>query len=152
MYQRTVLPNQLRIVTQQMKERESVAVGLLIGTGGRYENDQIKGAAHFLEHILFKGSRKYSCKAIKELIEGVGGALNAFTSEENTCYFAKIPSVHLNRTFDILADMVFNPLIERKDVEKERTVILEEIKMYHDVPQYFVLELLDELMWPNHPL
>lgn len=152
MYQKTILPNKLRIVTHHMKERDSVSVGLLIGTGGRYENDQNKGAAHFLEHILFKGSKNYSCEEIKELIEGVGGALNAFTSEESTCYFAKIPSKHLNRTFDILADMVIHPLINKKDVDKERTVILEEIKMYHDVPQYFVLELLDELLWPNHPL
>ena len=152
MYQKTVLPNKLRIITHPMKERDSVSVGLLIGTGGRYENDQNKGAAHFLEHILFKGSKNYACEEIKELIEGVGGSLNAFTSEESTCYFAKIPSKYLNRTFDILADIVFHPLINKKDVDKERTVILEEIKMYHDVPQYFVLELLDELMWPNHPL
>ena len=135
-----------------MKGRDSVSVGLWIATGGRYENDRIKGAAHFLEHILFKGSKKYSCEQIKELIEGVGGSLNAFTSEESTCYFAKIPAKHLNSTFDILADMVFSPLIRKEDVDKERSVILEEIKMYHDVPQYFVMELLDELIWPDHPL
>ena len=152
MYQKIVLPNKLRIITHPMKERESASVGLLISAGGRYENAKNKGAAHFLEHILFKGSKHYSCAEIKELIEGVGGALNAFTSEEMTGYFAKTPSKHLDRTFDILADMVFDPLINKKDVDKERTVILEEIKMYHDVPQYFVLELLDELMWPHHPL
>ncbi len=152
MYQKTVLPNKLRIISHHMKERESVSVGLLIATGGRYENKKNKGAAHFLEHILFKGSKNYSCEEIKELIEGVGGALNAFTAEETTCYFAKTPGKHLPRTFDILGDMVFDPLINKKDVDKERTVILEEIKMYHDVPQYFVLELLDELMWPDHPL
>lgn len=152
MYQKTVLPNKLKVLTHHMKERDSIAVGLLIGSGGRYEDDKNKGAAHFLEHILFKGSKKYSCTQIKELIEGVGGTLNAFTSEESTCYFAKIPAKHINRTFEILADMVFYPLIKAEDVKKERTVILEEIKMYHDVPQYHVLELLDGLMWPNHPL
>lgn len=152
MYQKTVLENQLRVVTHSMKGRDSIGVGIWVGSGGRYEEDRIKGAAHFLEHIVFKGTRKYSCGKIKELIEGVGGSLNAFTSEEQTCYFAKIPSKHLPKTFDILADMVFNPLITKKDVAKESGVILEEIKMYHDLPQYYVLELLDGLMWPDHPL
>ena len=151
-YQRTDLSNDLRVVTHPMKERESVALGIWIGVGGRYEQDQIKGAAHFIEHIAFKGSAKYSCKQIKELIEGVGGTLNAFTSEEQTCFYAKFPTKHLKLTFDILADIILNPQIAAKDVAKERTVIIEEIKMYHDLPQYFVLELLDELLWPNHPL
>ena len=86
------------------------------------------------------------------LIEGVGGALNAFTSEEQTCFYAKIPSKHLNQTFDVLADMIVHPLIALGDVNKEKTVIVEELKMYHDLPQYFVLELLDGLLWPGHPL
>lgn len=152
MYQKTVLENNLRVVTHDMKDRDSVSLGVWVGTGGRYEEDKIKGAAHFLEHILFKGSKKYSCEQIKEQIEGVGGTLNAFTSEEFTCYFAKIPAKHLDRTFDILSDMAFHPLITKKDVDKERTVILEEIKMYHDLPQHYVIDLLEELMWPNHPL
>ncbi len=152
MYQRSDLSNGLRVVSCPMKDRESAALGLWIGSGGRHETDRNKGVAHFLEHILFKGSKHYSCEQIKEKIEGVGGTLNAFTAEEQTCYFAKIPAKHLAKTFDILADMVTGPLIDKKDVEKERGVILEEIKMYHDLPQYYVLELLDELMWPNHPL
>jgi len=152
MYRKSSLLNGLRIVTHDMKERESVGIGFWVGVGGRYEDDTIKGAAHFLEHILFKGSEKYSCTAIKEEIEGVGGSLNAFTSEELTCYYAKIPARYEKKTFDILADMVFHPKISPKDVERERGVICEEIKMYHDLPQYYVLELLDELLWPNHPL
>ncbi|MFA5088513.1 MAG: pitrilysin family protein [Candidatus Omnitrophota bacterium] len=152
MYHKTVLANGLRIVTNEMKERDSVGIGFWVDVGGRYESDEIKGAAHFLEHILFKGSEKYSCKEIKERIEGVGGSLNAFTSEEHTCYFAKIPAKHLKRAFDILADMVFHPSIPPQEVLKERGVIIEEIKMYHDLPQYFVMELLDGLMWPGHPL
>ena len=151
-YQKTVLSNGLRIISHPMKDRNSAAVGFWVGAGGRFEDDRIKGAAHFLEHILFKGSKKYSCGEIKERIEGVGGSLNAFTSEEQTCYFAKIPHTHLELTMDILGDMVFHPLITKADVEKESGVIIEEIKMYHDLPQSFVMELLDELMWPNHPL
>lgn len=152
MYKKTVLPNKLRVITHEMKDRDSASLGIWIAAGGRYENTKNKGVAHFLEHILFKGSKKYSCDAIKELIEGVGGSLNAFTSEEYTCYYAKIPAKHLNQTFDVLSDMVFAPLISKEDVNKERGVILEEIKMYHDLPQHFVIELLEELMWTNHPL
>ncbi|HBG62472.1 MAG: hypothetical protein A2306_10570 [Omnitrophica WOR_2 bacterium RIFOXYB2_FULL_38_16] len=152
MYKCDKLKNGIRIVTHDMKQRDSIAIGLWVGVGGRYESDQLKGAAHYLEHMLFKGSKKYSCNQIKEMIEGVGGALNAFTSEEQTCYYAKIPAIHLERTFDILADMVFHPKISSKDVQKEKTVILEEIKMYQDLPQYRVLEILDSLLWPDHPL
>lgn len=152
MYKKTELSNGLRIVTHEIKDRESIAIGLWIGAGGRHEEDKIKGAAHFLEHIVFKGSKKYACEQIKEKIEGIGGALNAFTSEEQTCFYAKIPSKHLNQTFDVLADMVLNPTIATKDVNKEKTVIIEEIKMYHDLSQYYVLELLDGLLWPDHPL
>ena len=152
MYKKETLKNGLRIVTHDIKDRDSIALGFWIGVGGRYEEDRFKGAAHFLEHIVFKGSQKYSCEEIKIRIEGVGGALNAFTSEEQTCFFAKIPSKHLRQTFDVLADMVVYPKITSKDVKKEKTVIVEEIKMYHDLPQYFVLELLDGLLWPQHPL
>ncbi len=152
MYHKTTLPNGLRVISHNIKERDSVALGIWIGVGGRYENDRVKGAAHFLEHMLFKGSKKYGCAEIKKNVEGVGGTLNAFTSEEQTCYYAKIPAQHFAKTFDTLGDMVSSPLLKEQDLEKERTVILEEIKMYHDIPQYFVMEVLDTLIWPNHPL
>lgn len=151
-YKKTKLANHLRVVTHNMKERDSLALGLWIGSGGRHEEDRVKGIAHFLEHISFKGSQKYNCDEIKEKIEGIGGSLNAFTTEEQTCYYAKIPANHIAQTFDVLADMVFFPRIDAEDVEKERGVIIEEIKMYHDLPQYYVLELLDRLIWPDHPL
>ncbi len=148
----TTLDNGLRIVSQYLKDRDSASIGVWVGGGGRYESDANKGVAHFLEHMAFKGSAKYSCQVIKQLVEGVGGNLNAFTSEEETCYYAKVPSLHLDKTFDVLADICFFPNITKKDLDKERTVILEEIKMYHDLPQYYVGELLEELLWPNHPL
>ena len=152
MYQKSVLSNNLRLITNQLKDRESVAVGVWVGVGGRFENDAEKGAAHYLEHILFRGSLKYSCNDIKGSIEGVGGTLNAFTGEEQTCYYAKVPTKYFDQTIDILTDMVFFPLIQKNDLERERTIILEEIKMYNDLPQYYVLELLDGLVWPEHPL
>jgi len=131
---------------------QSVSLGIWINTGGRYENAQFKGISHYLEHLLFKGSKKHSCRSIKESIEGVGGSLNGFTSEELTCYLVKIPGLHLNLALDILSDMVINPLLLESEVEKERTVILEEAKMYKDLPQSYVHELLDELLWPGQPL
>ena len=152
MYKRTDLKSKLRVISHQMKDRNSVAVGLWAGVGGRYEHEQNKGAAHFLEHILFKGTKDYKCAAIKEEIEGIGGSLNAFTSEECTCYFAKVPSKNAVKTFDVLSDMIIQPLITKKDVNKERGVILEEIKMYYDLPQHLVRDLLDELLWSGHPL
>lgn len=152
MYQKTELKNGLRIVTHRMKDRYSASIGFWIGAGGRYEEDRIKGAAHFIEHVVFKGSAKYSCDEIKQQVEGVGGTLNAFTSEEQTCYYAKIPAQHLAQAFDVLSDIVFFPKINPQEVKKEADVIVEEIKMYRDLPQYMVVELLEETMWPNHPL
>jgi predicted Zn-dependent peptidase len=151
-YRKSVLKNGVRVVSFQMPERESVSLGLWCGVGGRFESDKLKGAAHFLEHIVFKGTKKYSCTDLKERVEGVGGSLNAFTAEEQTCYYAKIPSQYISKTFDVLADMVFFPNIAKNDVESERGVILEEIKMYYDLPQYFVVDALEGLMWPDHPL
>jgi predicted Zn-dependent peptidase len=146
------LPNGLRTVIRPLTERNSVSLGIWMGVGGRYETEPEKGAAHFLEHIVFKGSQKYTDRQIKELIEGVGGTLNAFTSEEHTCFFAKIPARWLERTFDILADMTIAPFMAGKDIKKEKTVVLEEIKMYRDLPQYLVMDALGELLWPDHPL
>ena len=152
MYTKTTLPNGLRVVTHDMGDSDSIALGFWIGVGGRHEENRLKGAAHFLEHIVFKGSKKYSCGEIKTSIEGVGGTLNAFTSEEQTCFYAKIPTKHLGKTFDVLADMVTRPSIADTDIVKEKTVVVEEIKMYRDLPQYAVMELLDGLLWPDHPL
>lgn len=152
MYQQATLNNGIRVVTHDLKDRDSAAIGILVGVGGRSESDRIKGAAHFLEHIVFKGSKKYSCAQIKERVEGVGGSLNAFTGEERTCYYAKVPAPYVEQAFDVLADMFRQPLIRKNDMEKERTVICEEIKMYHDLPQYQVMDNLDRIMWPDHPL
>ena len=152
MYKKTVLDNGLRIVAHPMPSMESLSLGIWITIGGRYETFENKGISHFLEHMLFKGSKNYSCRKIKESIEGIGGSLNGFTSEEVTCYLVKIPAKYLKIALDILSDMVLRPTLTKTDIEKERTVILEEIKMYKDLPQSYVYELLDELLWPKHPL
>ncbi len=152
MYKKTIVNNGVRIVTNRMAAMQSAALGIWIKTGGRYESDADKGISHYLEHLLFKGSKRYSCRKIKESIEGVGGSLNGFTSEELTCFLAKLPGRHLYTALDILADMVLNPLLSPREIDKDRTVILEEIKMYKDLPQSYVYELLDELLWPKQPL
>ena len=152
MYKKTILDNGLRIITHAMPRMQSVALGIWIKTGGRYESPEFKGIAHFLEHLAFKGSKKYSCRKIKESIEGIGGALNGFTSEELTCYLVKLPHAHLDLALDILSDMIVNPSLLPEEIQKERTVIIEEIKMYKDLPQSYVYELLDGLLWPNQGL
>ena len=135
-----------------MPKMQSVALGIWIKVGGRYEIPENKGTSHFLEHILFKGSKNYTCRRLKESIEGVGGSFNGFTSEELTCYLAKIPSRYLDIAINVLSDMIIYPALPEYEIEKEKTVIIEEIKMYKDQPQTYCLELLDELLWPNQPL
>jgi len=152
MYKKTRLDNGLRIITKRLPGVRSVSLGIWINIGGRFEETAQKGISHFLEHMLFKGSAKYSCRSIKESIEGIGGALNGFTSEELTCYLVKIPGRYLPCALDILSDMVLNPSLRPADIKKEKTVILEELKMYRDLPQSYVYELLDELLWPAQPL
>lgn len=152
MYKKTVLANGLKVVSHAMPARQSLALGIWIKAGGRYESEEHKGISHFLEHLLFKGTKHYSCRKLKESIEGLGGALNGFTSEELTCYLVKIPARYMELALSILSDMVLYPTLPGEEIEKEKTVILEEIKMYRDQPQSFVYELLDELLWPNQPL
>ncbi|NQT47275.1 MAG: insulinase family protein [Candidatus Omnitrophica bacterium] len=146
------LENGLRVVVDEMPHMESVSIGVWCGVGGRHEMKRVCGISHFLEHIVFKGSESYTCRQIKEGIEGVGGALNGFTGEEYTCFLAKVPHEHLQDVFAILADMVQHPRIEKEDVEKERLVILEEIKMYKDLPSHYVHDLLSGVLWPKQPL
>jgi predicted Zn-dependent peptidase len=146
------LDNGVRIISCPMKDRKSLSLGIWAAVGSRYEQPRAAGISHYLEHMVFKGTKNYTCQQIKESIEGVGGAFNGFTSEEVTCYFVKMPSRYLDRGIDILSDMIVHPLLRDEDIRKERTVILEEIKMYKDQPQSYVYELLDSLLWPDHPL
>jgi len=151
-YNQARLDNGLRIIGHHISARHSAALGIWIKVGGRHETSANKGISHFLEHLLFKGTKKYSCRRLKESIEGIGGSLNGFTSEESTCYLVKVPANRINTGLSILSDMVINPTLPAQEIEKEKTVILEELKMYKDLPQSYVYELLDELLWPNQPL
>ena len=131
---------------------ETASLGVFLRGGARFEDRKVKGIAHFLEHMLFKGSRRYSHRQIKREIEGRGGSLNAFTGQEITAYYAHFLNKNLPRALDILLDMVFNPLLKEQEINKERNVILEEIKMYNDLPSARAGMLLDSLLWKKHPL
>ena len=146
------LNNGLRIILNHMPHMESATVGVWIDTGSRNEAKRVSGISHFLEHLIFKGTPARNTRKIKEEIEGRGGSLNGFTSEEVTCYLSKVSGKHIGVAIDVLCDMVLHATLAQKDVETERTVIIEEIKMYHDLPNHYVHDLINELMWPDQPL
>jgi predicted Zn-dependent peptidase len=148
----TVLKNGATVVTSSAQDAESVSLGVWVGAGGRHESPAIAGASHFLEHMLFKGTPTRSALAISQAIEGRGGYLNAFTQEEGTCYYARLPHEYFAQAFDVLADMYLNAAIKEDDFNRERDVIVEEIKMYQDLPQHVVQERLQEVMFKGHAL
>lgn len=152
MYEKTTLKNRLTVATHYMPSRVSASLGIWIRAGSRYEKPGTCGISHFFEHLLFKGTKRRNCEEIKQSIEGIGGALNAFTAEELTCYLSKVPRKFIGLALDVLGDMVLNASLAPKDIEMERRVILEEIRMYKDLPGHFVLELLTKLLWPDQPL
>ncbi|MBR4353955.1 MAG: insulinase family protein [Kiritimatiellae bacterium] len=133
-------------------EAESVAVGLFVRSGSRNERKAQAGISHFIEHMLFKGTAKRSALDITRAIEGRGGMFNAYTSEENTCFFAHIPDEYLAEAMDILVDMFKNAKLDAREFAKEKAVILEEIKMYADEPDSVAMENLQACLFPGHPL
>lgn len=151
-YEITQLDNGLRIISCQMPGMESAAIGVWVGIGGRYENEKVHGISHFIEHMLFKGTKKRSSLEISRAIEGVGGQINAYTSEEFTCYIVKVRGKHQGLALDVLLDMITSPLLSPEDIEKERLVVKEEIHMILDNPAGYAGEVIHELMWPDHPL
>ena len=142
-----------RLVVESMPERHSASVVFMFGGGSRLEDDRLAGVSHFIEHLFFKGTkRRPSSKEIADAIEGVGGFINASTDKELTAYWTRVPSEHLELGFDVLFDIVTNSRLDPADVERERMVILEELRMYQDQPQDLVQNLFEELIWPDHPL
>lgn len=148
----TTLPNGCRVATSAMPQVESVAIGVWAGVGGRHERVAESGHSHFLEHMLFKGTARRSAKKISQEIEGRGGYLNAFTQQESTCYYARVPAEWTALALDVLSDMVLEPKLASEDVDRERTVILEEIAMYRDQPDAHVFDLAAEALWSRHAL
>lgn len=151
-YRETVLANSIRVASSLMPQVDSVAAGIWVGVGGRYESKELSGASHFIEHLLFKGTKTKSARQISEAIEGRGGYLNAFTQEESTCYYARIGAKHSYEMMSILADMYLHPRFAPDDINRERGVIIEEIMMYRDQPQHVVSEKLVQMLWDGHAL
>jgi predicted Zn-dependent peptidase len=147
------LPGGARLVMASMPERLSASLVFMFGGGSRLEDDRLAGVSHFIEHLFFKGTRRRpTSKEIANDIEGVGGFINASTDKELTAYWTRVPAEHLPLGLDVLADIVSNSKLTPDDVERERMVILEELKMYQDQPQDYALNLLEEVIWPGHPL
>jgi predicted Zn-dependent peptidase len=151
-YTKIDLPNGLRIITEEIPHTHSVSMGIFTKVGSRYEDARISGISHFLEHMFFKGTERRTSKQISEAIEGIGGSLNASTSFDSTVYYSKVANIHFDRAVDTLSDMLLNSLFERKEIEKERRVIVEEINMSLDSPADWVHQLLDMALWGDQPL
>ncbi len=146
------LPNGLVVVTQEMPQMTSVSLGIWVGVGGRHEPASLSGVSHFIEHMLFKGTQRRSALRISQDVEGIGGYLNAFTTEECTCFYSKACHDRFPELLDVLMDMFLHSKFDSGEIDKERNVIKEELAMYLDQPHQQVQELLNETLWPNHPL
>jgi predicted Zn-dependent peptidase len=151
-YQKSILPNGLCVVSERVAHVRSVSIGVWIRVGSRDESPASNGIFHFLEHMLFKGSRRRSARQIAESLESVGGSLNGFTSREQTCYQARILDEHIPLALDILSDLVLDPRLDPVEVEREKQVVADEIRDLMDSPADYVDERLASLIWRGHPL
>jgi len=151
-FHREMLPNGIRLVLEKVPSVYSASIGIWVKAGSRHEGAAFHGISHFLEHMLFKGTPTRNAKRIAEELEAVGGSLNAFTTKEYTCYYAKVLAEHLDVAADILTDMFFNSVLDTSDIDKEKKVVLEEIKMYEDSPDEIVHDLFARAVWDEHPL
>jgi predicted Zn-dependent peptidase len=149
---RQVLPNGLTIISEEMKHIRSVSIGIWIKTGSRDEAAERNGLSHFIEHMVFKGTRNRSAEAIARQVDSIGGNLDAFTAKECVCFNVKVLDEHLPIALDVLSDLVLNPVFAVEDIVRERRVILEEIKMDEDNPDYLVHEIFTQNFWKDHPL
>src|SRR5688572_24167712 len=151
-FARTVLDSGATVVTESMTEVRSVSCGFWFDVGARDEPDDLAGTSHFLEHLLFKGTKKRTAKDIANEFDAVGGDVNAFTGKEYTCYYSRVISDDLPMALDVLSDMILNSKIDSDDFDSERKVILEEIAMHEDAPDELVHDLFYRCMWDGHPL
>jgi len=149
---RQVLPNGLTVISEKMEHIRSVSIGIWVRTGSRDEEADANGISHFVEHMVFKGTKNRSAEAIARQVDSIGGNLDAFTAKECVCFNVKVLDEHLPIALDVLSDLVLNPLFTVEDIVRERRVILEEIKMDEDNPDYLVHEIFTQSFWKDHPL
>jgi len=149
---RTVLPNGVRVLTEAVPQFVSTSLGVWVENGSRYEDPTENGISHFLEHLFFKGTERRTAKRIAEEIDAVGGVLNAFTGKEYTCYYAKVLREDLPLALDVLSDLFLHSKFDPEEIERERTVVLQEISEIEDTPDDYVHDLFNRRFWPGHPL
>ena len=149
---RTTLPNGLTILTEKMEHIRSVAMGVWIHAGSRHEMQEVNGISHFVEHMVFKGTKSRSAQRIAREVDAIGGNLDAFTGKETVCFNIKVLDDHAPAALDVLSDLILNPVFASEEITRERGVILEEIKMDEDNPDYLVHEIFTQAFWKDHPL
>ena len=149
---RGVLPNGLTVITEQMQHIRSVSIGIWVKTGSRDEDSKWNGISHFIEHMVFKGTKHRSAEEIARQVDSIGGNMDAFTAKECICFNVKVLDEHLPIAMEVLSDLVLNPVFDSQDISRERGVILEEIKMDEDSPDYLVHEIFTQNFWKDHPL
>src|SRR6187397_1677138 len=152
MVTREILDSGLRLITESMPHVRSVTIGVWLTRGSRHESDENSGIAHFVEHMLFKGTDTRSAEDIAQAVDSIGGQLDAFTAKEYASYYVKVLDEHLPLAVDILSDIVLRPAFNAIDIDREKKVILEEIKMVEDTPDDLVHELFTQAFWEGHPL
>ncbi len=152
MYKKTYLKNGVRIISEKLEHLKSVSMGIWIGSGSRDEDAALSGISHFIEHMVFKGTRRRSGIQIAKEFDAIGGLSNAFTGKEYTCYHARVLNRHFDVCIDLLGDIVLNPTFNPVDLERERQVVLQEISMVEDTPDDMIHELLSRSFWSGHPL
>ena len=151
-FRKTTLPNGLIVLTERMEHIRSVAMGVWIRAGSRHELPEVNGISHFVEHMVFKGTKSRSAQRIAREVDAIGGNLDAFTGKETVCFNMKVLDEHVPTALDVLSDLVLNPVFTSEDILRERGVILEEIKMDEDNPDYLVHEIFTQNFWKDHPL
>jgi predicted Zn-dependent peptidase len=151
-YRKTFLPNGIRLVTERIPHVRSVAVGVWVETGSRYEPADRTGISHFIEHLVFKGTETRSAEDIARIVDSVGGQMDAFTTKEHTCFYVTVLDEHLPLAADLLADILLHPRFDAGDIEREKTVVLQEFGMVEDTPDDVIHDLFAERVWPEHPL
>ncbi len=152
MLTKQVLPNGARVLIEEIPYVRSAAIGVFVRVGSKHEPAELNGISHFIEHMLFKGTETRSARSIAEEFERMGGQLNAYTSKEHTCFYARVLDENLNEAMDVLFDMLYNSAMSQKDVDTERGVIIEEINMYEDSPDELVHDVFSQTIMAGHPL
>jgi len=152
LFEKTTLDNGVRVLSERIPSVRSISVGAWVHAGSRDEQPSEAGMCHFIEHMVFKGTTRRRMHHIAQRMENVGGYLNAFTSKEYTCFYARALDEHVARAVDTVCDLVLNPSLPEKEIEREKDVVIEEMKMYDDTPEDRVFDIVEETLYPDHPM